>query len=220
MGNVSRPLIGLLVATVAFFALWLVALKPSSSSSAPGGVGQYQSAINAAHNAVTVAQGAAAAQGGSVASPSAAPTQPVKPATPAPAATAAPAPKSSQPPAQPATAPIKPSSSHAKATQLSIVERALDSHRVIAMLFYNPAAPDDLAVKQELGFVPRRNGRVVKLAVPISQVSDFPVISNQVSVTQSPTLVLVNPAAQATTIVGFADIFEIAQRVDDALVVK
>jgi hypothetical protein len=46
------------------------------------------------------------------------------------------------------------------------------------------------------------------------------VISNQVNITQSPTLVLVDPAAQATTIVGFADTFEIAQRVDDALAVK
>ena len=45
-------------------------------------------------------------------------------------------------------------------------------------------------------------------------------ISNQVRSRQSPTLVLVNPAAQATMIIGFADTFEIAQRVDDALAVK
>jgi hypothetical protein len=88
------------------------------------------------------------------------------------------------------------------------------------MLFYNPAAADDRAVEQELATVPRHRGRVVKLAVPISEVSDFPVISNQLTVTQSPTLVLVDPSAQATTIIGFADTFEIAQRVDDALAIN
>lgn len=220
MGNVSRPLIGLLVATVVFFALWLVALKPSSSSSGNGssqGLGQYQGAINAAHNAVKVANGAAAAQGGNLATPSGAPAQS---GTAAAATAAAAAPKSSNSPAQPPTAPAKAAVTHARATRLSLVDGALRHHRVIALLFYNPAAADDSAVDQELATVPRHNGRVVKLAVPISEVSAFPVISNQVSITQSPTLVLVNPAAQATMIVGFADTFEIAQRVDDALAVK
>jgi len=49
--HVSRPLIGLLVGAVLFFALWIVALKPSSGSSpGSGGLGQYQGAINAARN--------------------------------------------------------------------------------------------------------------------------------------------------------------------------
>ena len=53
MGNVSRPLIALLVATVAFFALWIVALKPSSGTGTAGtssqnGPGAYQHDINAA----------------------------------------------------------------------------------------------------------------------------------------------------------------------------
>ena len=67
MANVSRPLIVLLVGTVAFFALWLFALKPSPSS--PGGsqaLGTYQSAINAAHNAVAKSNAVSAAQGGNV----------------------------------------------------------------------------------------------------------------------------------------------------------
>ena len=205
MGHVSRPLIGVLVATVLVFALWLVALKPSSSSnSSSGGLGQYQSAINAAHNVVKASNGAAAAQSGNVATPAVTGSA-AKPSTSA---------------AQPPKAPAKTAVTHARPTQLSLVDGALRHHRVIAMLLYNPAAADDRAVKQELANVPRHNGRVLKLAVPISEASDFPVISNQVNITQSPTLVLVDPAAQATTIVGFADTFEIAQRVDDALAVK
>ena len=226
MGNVSRPLIGVLVATVAFFALWLVALKPSSSSSSSSsqGLGQYQGAINSAHNAVKVASGAAAAQGGNLAKPSAAPAQPATTATPGQHA-------ATTTPAQPAGA-AKPSNAAAKpatkavatragaGTRLRLVERALRRHRVLAMLFYNPAAADDRAVRQELATVPGHKGRVVKLAVPISEVSNYQVVTNQVNVAQAPTLVLINPAAQASLIVGFADTFEIAQRVDDALAVK
>jgi hypothetical protein len=228
MPHVSRPLIGLLVGTVAFFALWLVALKPSPSSNGKGpqGLGQYQGAINAAHNAVKVANGAAAAQGGNLATPSGAPAHSGTAAasaaagTAAASATAGTAAKPSTSQAQSPTTAAKAAAPHVRATRLSLVDGALRHHRVVAMLFYNPAAADDRLVKQELATVPRHNGRVVKLAVPISELTDFPVISNQVNITQSPTLVLIDPAAQATTIVGFADTFEIAQRVDDALAVK
>ena len=67
----------------------------------------------------------------------------------------------------------------------------------------------------------RRTGSaVVKLAVPLSELARYPVVTTQVPVSESPTLVLIDRAQQATTIVGFADRFEIAQRVDDALAAK
>src|SRR5947209_19557930 len=61
----SRSLIALLVGTVAFFALWMFALKGSSSSSSSSsqGVGQYQSAINKAHQAVKTSKASNAASG-------------------------------------------------------------------------------------------------------------------------------------------------------------
>jgi hypothetical protein len=222
MRNVSRPLIGLLVSTVVFFALWFVALKPSSNGSSQG-LGQYQSAINAAHNVVKASNGGATAQGVNPATPSGGPAHPATAqaapgtaANGASAAVTASAAKPSNSPAQPPKAPAKTAVTHARPTQLSLIDSALRHHHVIAMLLYNPAAADDRAVKQELAKVPRHNGRVLK----ISEASDFPVITNQVNITQSPTLVLVDPSAQATTIVGFADTFEIAQRVDDALAIK
>ena len=69
MDNVSRPLIALLVGSVAFLALWLVALKPSSSSTTgnSGGLGQYQSAINKAHQAAATSNNAAGKAEGSTA---------------------------------------------------------------------------------------------------------------------------------------------------------
>jgi hypothetical protein len=87
------------------------------------------------------------------------------------------------------------------------------------MLFYNPAAADDQAVRRELAAVPTKGGRVVKLAVPLADLASYSVVANQIAVNQSPTLVLVDSTHRATTIVGFADRFEIVQRVTDALAV-
>ncbi len=95
----------------------------------------------------------------------------------------------------------------------------MHAHKVVALLFYNPAAVDDEAVKQELAAVPVHRGRVVKLTIPLSEIAKYTAITQQVAVNFSPTLVLVAPNGQADEIVGFSDQFEIAQRVDDALAV-
>src|SRR5581483_4134138 len=75
-------------------------------------------------------------------------------------------------------------------TRLDAATRALNSHKVLAMLFYSPSAPDDQAVRQELRSVPTAGGRVVKLAVPLSELSRYPVVTTQVPVYESPTLVI------------------------------
>jgi hypothetical protein len=86
----------------------------------------------------------------------------------------------------------------------------------VALLFYNPAAADDDAVKQELASVPTHKRHVVKLAIPLSEASAFTAVTQQVPVNLSPTLVLVSPDGQASEIVGFTTSFEIGRRVDDA----
>lgn len=169
MDNVSRPLIALLGATVAFFALWIVALKPSSPASG-------------------------------TLSPSAPP-----------AAASASSLK---------TKPADAAASHTQADRVARVNSALEHHRVVVLLFYNPAGSDDRAVRRELASVPTHHGRVLKLAVPIVQLARYPVVSTQVPVTESPTLVLVDSQRQASKIEGFTDRFEIAGRVDQALAVR
>jgi Cu/Zn superoxide dismutase len=201
MDNVSRPLIALLVGSVAFLALWLVALKPSSSSTTgnAGGLGQYQSAINKAHQAAATAKAASAAEGGTVAKASASTGAAARPQT------------ASRAPASHAV------KVHVTANTPAAVQSALKKDKVLALLFYNPAATDDRAIKQELAAVPTHSGKVVKLAVPVSRLAQYSLVSNQVPVQVSPTLVLIDKARQASTIVGFADRFEIAQRITDAL---
>ena len=228
MDHVSRPLIALLVGTVAFFALWLVALKPSGGGAGSQKPGVYVSAIAKAHQAVAVSAAASAAHGGTVI-PSARPaTAGATAHTPATATTPAHTPATAHAPAtanHPATTIFKtgtawrtqhPSGS-AAVRRASAVARAIEANKTLALLFYNAAGADDRAVRQELAAVPAHRGRVLRLAVPLNELARYAVVTNQVRVNGSPTLVVIDGAHHATTIVGFADRFEIAQLVADAL---
>jgi hypothetical protein len=195
MANLPRPLIGLLVATVAFFAVWTVALRPSSSS---GPVSSSSSPSPAASKPKPATASHADADA----------------ATSQTAATHASATK-----AKPVA---KPAVKHTVTPQQrqSVIENGLTRHKVLAILFYNPAAADDRAVKHELDEIPARAGKVVKLAVPLSELTRYPVITNQVQVTESPTLVLIDGQRKADMLTGYLDQLELSQRVSDALAVK
>jgi hypothetical protein len=247
MARVPKPMIGLLVGTVAFFALWLVALKPNSSTSggSPSGLGQYQSAINKAHQAVAISGAANAKLGAPTGTAQAAPSPTPAKAAPATTTTNAASPASK---AAPATKPapshakhasvakpaaktaVKPSKAHSVAaakasapsiaSQLKTLQTAVADHKVVAILFYNPAAADDLAMKSELGAMPTHHGDVVKFAVPVSELTQFAAVTAQVPVVTAPTLIVIDPARQATELTGFTSQLEMNQRVADALTVK
>jgi hypothetical protein len=205
-----------------------VALKPGgngSGASSSQGLGQYQHAINAAHAAVATANassGSAAAANPGVSTPTA--TQPPASAATAPAPAAVTKTKTTTTAvahrhvSMPATKAR--SAAPSAAARFAAVQRALGAHKVLALLFYNPAGADDRAVRQELATVPARGGRVFKLAVPLSEIQNYLPIVSRVPVNVSPTLVLIAPGGQADEIVGYADPFEISQRVDDALTLR
>ena len=235
MDNVGKPLIGVLVATVLVFALWVIALKPSSSShgakSNPG-LGQFQGDINAAHQAVNIsAADNARAGGGSDGTPTtpsvsttAAPAQPThstttKTVTKTTTTTVAKSSTSGHPASRPATATAAGSVS-TPAARLATVVQAMRTHKVVAVLFYNPAAADDQAVKQELAAVPTDHGHVVKLTIPLTELASYTAITAQLPVNISPTLVVIAPNGQVEEIAGFTDRVEIQQRVADALALK
>ena len=201
MANLPRPMIGLLVATIAFFAVWTVALKPSSSSGP---------ASSSSSPAPAASQPKAAAPAHADASHASAPhaTAAHASATSASAAKAKPV--------------AKPAVKHTVSPQQrqALIANGLNHHKVLAILFFNPAAADDQAVKHELGEVPVRGGKVVKLAVPLSELTRYPVITNQVQVTESPTLVLIDGQRKADLLTGYLDQLELSQRVSDAVAVK
>ncbi|MGI8863758.1 MAG: hypothetical protein ACR2JH_05055 [Solirubrobacteraceae bacterium] len=216
MDHVSRPLIALLVGTVAFFALWLVALKPSSSGggSSPG---VYASPIAKAHQAVAVSAAASVAHGDTVV-PSARPSA-ASAAVHTPATATQPAISTLAPPTAPAKAVprVRPARPPAAMRRASSVAQAIQAHKTLALLFYNAAGADDRAVRQELAAVPAHGGKVLRLAVPLNELARYAAVTNQVTVNASPTLIVIDGAHHASTIVGFADRFEIAQLVADAL---
>jgi hypothetical protein len=215
MRSLPKPMIGLLVATLAFFALWYVELRPSASTSggSPSGLGQYQSAINKAHQAVATSN-AANARRGAPTTTGAAP----KPPTPAKTATAKATPDAkTAAKAAPAT---KPAAAPSAAAEVQALQTAIAAHKVVVVLFYNPAAADDKAMKQELGSVPTHSGQVFKVAVPVSELTEFQAVTSQVPVVTAPTLVVIDPARQAAMITGYASQLEINQRVADAVAAK
>jgi cytoskeletal protein RodZ len=236
MGTLPKPLIGLLLGTVAFFAIWMVALKPHSSASggSQGGVGQYQPAINQAHQAVTTSNQANAKLGAPTATTSAATpaattpaSQPARTAkaTTAKTATAkathgkatqAKVTKTKAAPAKPTTQ----SAAASAAASAKTVGTAIRAGKVVAILFYNDAAADDRAMKKELASIPTHGGKVVKVAVPVSQLIQFSSLTQTVDVNTAPELVLIDHERQASTLVGYADGVEIAQRIDNALAAK
>jgi hypothetical protein len=213
MANLPRPLIGLLVATVAFFAVWTVALKPSSSG---GPVSRSSSPAPAASQPKSAAP--AHADAGSTASHAAASHASASDA-PAPSNASATSASASAAKAKPAAKPVVKHTVSPQQRQ-TVIQNGLNHHKVLAILFFNPAAADDQAVKHELDEVPARAGNVVKLAVPLSELTRYPVITNQVQVTESPTLVLIDGQRKADLLTGYLDQLELAQRVSDALAVK
>ncbi|HKO28140.1 MAG TPA: hypothetical protein VJU80_11825 [Solirubrobacteraceae bacterium] len=210
-------MIGLLLGTVAFFAIWMVALKPhSSSGGSQGGAGQYQPAIDQAHQAVTTSNQANAKLGAPTATTSATTPAATNQATTAPAKPAA----KPEAKATPAPKPTAQSEAAAAKTATQTVGAAIRDHKVVAILFYNDAAADDRAVKTELAAIPTHGGQVVKVAVPVSQLIQFSSLAQTVDVNTAPELVLIDKTQQASTLVGYADSVEIAQRINDALASK
>ncbi|HEY2770053.1 MAG TPA: hypothetical protein VGI87_05775 [Solirubrobacteraceae bacterium] len=240
MDQISRPMMALLVATLAIAGLWFTLLKPkpsgasgsSSSSSSPSAL---QSDVTKAHQAVTTANRAGAAQGGGGAASAqthtlaSAPAH-LPPTTSTTTSTTATTPATTKPATTSTTKAVAKAwnqvgvkvanASHATQKRADTVVSALNRHKVVAALFYNPAATDDQAVKHELASISTHGGRVVKLTVPIAELTRYPVITQQVPVTESPTLVLIDRQGQATMLVGFADGFSISQRLNAVLAAK
>jgi hypothetical protein len=201
MNQVSRPLVIALVAVGGLFAVWMVALRPHSSNG--GSTSPQASPPTPAAHAVVQPQPQAR---GSVRTHNQ-PNTHTRPQVPSASASASPA----HPAARSRLVTTTPTS------RLAAVQQALARGKVLALLFYNPAAADDVAVKQELASIPASGGRVFKLEVPLAEVSSYAQLTNQIPVNLSPTLVIVDRSRQAREIVGFADSFEISARLSTAL---
>lgn len=195
---------------LAFLALWMVALKPKTEevpvSDPVPNVQSSAPAQSAPGQAVEAAQGAANAASVPATSASA-------PATTA----AAPGTTTAQPPAaKGANAPaVKVDAS--SGLPLSVL-KAIADKKVLVMLFWNPKAADDAAVRREMRSVKGKS--VFKHVADIKSVARYSSLTRGVNLAQSPTIMVVDRKLQATALTGFVDAAEIRQAVADASRVK
>jgi hypothetical protein len=97
------------------------------------------------------------------------------------------------------------------------VERELKQGRVVAILFWRPAAFVDEAVRRELQAVGHTLGG--KIAVHVAgakQVGSFGSFTRVVQVYQTPTILIVNKRGQASALTGLTDAFSIEQAIREA----
>jgi hypothetical protein len=128
------------------------------------------------------------------------------PATPAPA-TSAPATTpgtSAQPTTPNGAAPAQSQTGPAGKGLPLRVKRALDAHKVVAILFWNRHAIDDRSVKGSLDSLPHSN-RVVKFSDRIKNISRYTRITAAANVSTTPSVVIVNRKGQAEVVSGYVD---------------
>jgi hypothetical protein len=97
------------------------------------------------------------------------------------------------------------------------VKRALDAHKVVVLLFWNPRGTDDRSVKQAVDSVGRRGGKVAVFTNDLSRLARYVRVTSPTNVTQSPTVVVVDPKGNARTASGYLDAASVDQYVVDAL---
>lgn len=217
MDQVSRPMLIALSATVVLAALWLVALRPKDDNGGSSEPAAPATPVDAQIKAVDKAKEAAAATDAATAKTQAAtgegPAQ--VSATPAkPDVTAA---KPAAP--KPAPAASKPAKKAAASPEVSSgrVLAAMEQNKVVVLLFQNPKAADDRAVRKIVNGIDRRKGKVVVSVASINQVGSYEAITRGVQINQSPTILVIDRDQKARTIVGFSDKHEVSQAVGDAL---
>jgi hypothetical protein len=97
------------------------------------------------------------------------------------------------------------------------VERELQRGKTVLILFWDRHGSDDIAVQHALGAVRHAlGGRVAIHYATAGQVGQLGTITHAVQITQTPTLLIVNPHGQTTVLTGLADAFAIQQAVSES----
>ncbi len=93
----------------------------------------------------------------------------------------------------------------------------LKQGKFVLVLFWNPHSSDDVAVEGQVKAVAHTLGRHVAVHTAYaSQVNSFGSITREIQVYQTPTLMIVNPHGQVTTLTGYTDAYAIEQAIAEA----
>jgi hypothetical protein len=96
------------------------------------------------------------------------------------------------------------------------VKAALDSHKVVVILFWNRHGVDDRSVKKAIGHLPHRKQLAV-FSDRVSHLSRYTRVTAAANVATTPSLVIVNRQGQAEVITGYLDRQTVGQYVRNAL---
>lgn len=97
------------------------------------------------------------------------------------------------------------------------VAAELKQGRVVLLFFWNPRSSDDAAVQRQVQIVAHKLGRRVAVhTAAADQVGSFGSITRDIQVYQTPTLLIVNPRGQVTTVTGYTDAYALEQTIREA----
>jgi len=97
------------------------------------------------------------------------------------------------------------------------VKRALDAHKVVVLLFWNPRAVVDRSVSKAVAGVSTRGGKVAVFTDRLKHLARYTKITAAANVVQTPTLIVVDRKSKAQVATGYMDEVSIDQHVVDAL---
>lgn len=97
------------------------------------------------------------------------------------------------------------------------VEHELAAGKTVLILFWNPHASDDIVVHHEVEAVANSlKSRLVAAHYASSQeVGTFGSITRNITVSQTPTLLIIAPSRKVVTLTGFPDAYGIEQSIDE-----
>jgi hypothetical protein len=97
------------------------------------------------------------------------------------------------------------------------VAAELKHGKVALLLFWDPKSANDRAVHGEVLAVSHKLGHeVVVHTAAAAQVGEFGSITREIQVYQTPTLLIVNPHGQVTTVTGYTDAYALEQTIREA----
>ena len=218
MSQISPPIRILAVLGVAFLAIYMVALRPKSSTPTPAAAPTPTGNVNTGKPAVTqFGKAVQAAQGAKNATEKQMKGEAHSAGAPADSAKSTKSGSSSatrSTTTQPTTTPV--SAVDVKGLPHPVAQ-AVRRHKVVALLFWNGRSTDDHMVRSAFRHVLRFHGAVYTHVAPLHSIARYGRITRGADVQQSPTVVVVDRNLKATTLVGYVDTDTMDQAVLDAM---
>jgi hypothetical protein len=206
VSQISPPIRIVLIAAIGLIAVWMLFLKPKAdpvaATNTPAATAPGVTGLSNAKDQANEAAAAAAARNAKVQDATDSDNGAVTAQGP-----------------DPASAPAGEAAKRADAKDElpAPVRKAIENKKVVALLFWDPEASEDRAVKRAFSRVDHWNGAVYTRAAHVRKISRFGAITRGASVEQSPTVVVVDRNMKAEKLVGFVDTRSIDQTVLDAL---